>query len=369
MAFSNYHEKFRQIGTDPNSYESWVDSKALISGLERLRNLMKDISRSFNHGDDDSNKKDDGNNNCANGNAVDGIGSFESELSIEFAKNDCVTEQNNGRTIVGVAGVCDWINEKRPRFVKSENEECMHNVDLLEVKFVHHLSNVHRLQVLVYTALYALKVNNYNPRNGGDPNPGSYDDSEGTHLTIDNGQDWYSAGDDCYNSDGDNDNPIGNDKNGIQKWKIDGCRGMLYNARTGEMEVCSIQARNAMDFLLDISQFKYNGKDRKNLQLGHKGVVPKNQIKQEKYFAASNHSVSSSHKCKLPKKRLIKNSGKSYYTPLCIDDNDESNANIPATTSTGNRSPRTYRLKKRSKKCPTVTPPEEGTDDDPIVLD
>jgi hypothetical protein len=291
MAFSNYHEKFRQIGTDPNSYESWVDSEALNGGLERLRNLMKVISPSLNHGNDNSNKKDNGNNNCVSANALKGICSFESELSIDFAKEDCVTEQNNGRTIVGVAGVCDWINENRPRCVKSENEECMHNVDLLEVKFVHHLSNVHRLQVLVYTALYALKVNNVTPHNGDDHNPCNFDDSEGTRLTIDNGQNWYSFGDDSYNSDGDNDNSINNDKNDRQERKIECCRGMLYNARTGEMEVCSIQARNAMDFLLDISQFKYNGKDRKDLQLEHKDVVPMKQIKEEKYFSAPNNGV------------------------------------------------------------------------------
>merc|ERR1712238_451097 len=37
MAFSNYHEKFRQIGTNPDSYESWVNSIAPPSGLERLK--------------------------------------------------------------------------------------------------------------------------------------------------------------------------------------------------------------------------------------------------------------------------------------------------------------------------------------------
>lgn len=189
MAFSNYHEKFRQIGTDPNSYESWVNANALLAGLTRLRAKMDVISPNCRAFDSDGN-------------------SFERELSIDFAEDDCITEDNNGKTVVGVVGVCDWIKEDRDATtgVRAEND-----VDVLEIKFVHQLSNVHRLQVLAYCALYALERRE----------------------------------DDAYH---DNDRFV--------------CNGMLYNARTGETEICSIKTREAINFLLDISQFKYNGMDR-----------------------------------------------------------------------------------------------------------
>jgi len=324
MAFSNYHEKFRQIGTDPNSYESWVDSEALTFGLERLRYLMKSVSTSLCHG-----KKND-------------ESPFEKELLIQFAEEDCITEPNNGRKIVGVGGVCDWINEKQTRNVKMGKEEGMQDIDLLEIKFVHNLSNIHRLQVLVYTALYALKVNNIKPHTSGDI---------GQNIDTANGPKLSSYKDEDY------------------EWEIESCRGMLYNARTGEMEFCTIEARRAMDFLLNISQFKFNGMDREDLPKNQAGALIKKEANMQDKYVANCSESSLHHHRKPPKRRLIKNTGKSYYTPLCIDDDGgiEIDASAP-TVIDDTDSTMTYRSKKRQKKSPNRTQ-GDGTDQDPIVLD
>lgn len=324
MAFSNYHEKFRQIGTDPNSYESWVHSEALLCGLERLRDLMKRISPSSNLGVDN----DNGNDSNVGGStrSMELACSFESELSVDFAQNDCIQERNNLTTIVGVAGVCDWINENVHRCTTKEVE---HDVDLLEIKFVHHLSNVHRLQVLAYLALYALKVSDMENHVGSNE-----DDNFHTEKRKDKGE-------------------------------VECLKGMLYNARTGEMEICSIKAKDAMGFLLDISQFKYNGKNRKDIECEQKSILPKKQIDDE---------VSWLPKRKIPKKKLLKNTGKSYYAALCVDDDDESKSSIQETVSDSikslrtKESPGTYRSDKRRKKILDMAT-EEGTNDDPIILD
>jgi hypothetical protein len=201
MAFSNYHEKFRQVGTDPASYESWVESEPLFSGLDRLKTVMKNIRR----------------RGCNEG-------SFEHEITVEFAKKDCIKEGNNGTAVVGVTGVCDWCVSsgnlaQRQCFKKKReyNGEC--KINLLEIKFVAALSNAHRLQVLVYCALYVLEFNS----NTNSPKK---------------------------------DHPK----------RIECCSGMLYNARTGEKEICRMQASDAMAFLLEISHFKYNGKKPKDLR-------------------------------------------------------------------------------------------------------
>ena len=387
MAFCNYHEKFRQIGTDPNSYESWVNSEALLSGLERLQYVMELISPSMNGNcnGSDFDGGDEGDNNCGvagdsddevdddrcdgdeegdgdsgngndieNGNnstvgvsagALEGTCSFESEVSIDFAPHDCITERNNSRTIVGITGVCDWINENVRRCATKEGVE---DVDLLEIKFVHHLSNAHRLQVLLYSAMYALEVNKMNYYNGSDDKDGSR-----------------------------------SEKNQVEG-NIGRCRGMLYNARTNETEICSIQARDAMDFLLDISQYKYNGKDRKDVQQDQIYTMLKKGIKGRDLFFAPNSGVPSSHKRKMPNRRLEQNPSKSYNATLRVDDDgdDESKTSVQETKSNSigrprsgrsnsigsPRSIRTYRLKKRPKKIPTVTPPSVDTDDDSIVL-
>lgn len=335
MAFSNYHEKFRQIGTDPNSYESWVDSKALICGLERLQNLMKVISPTSKSRDLDNIEED------KDTMTLKDTCSFEKELSFDFGKKDYITEKNDGRTVVGVVGVCDWINKNRLQRVKMKEESFFHDVDLLEIKFVHHLSNIHRLQVLVYTALYALKVNNVK-MNKVDSND---DDHNKEFCFSVNG--WREKYGDEDNSNGENDE---------HEWKIECCRGMLYNARTGETEICTIQAREAMGFLLDISQFKYNGKNRENLGQGKKSNISKKQIKRENsYSAPKNGSVSaSSHRRRVPKKRLETNTGKSYYAPLSVEEDDENIIFIPRS--------------KRPKKSQQPIA-GEGTDNDPIVLD
>ena len=84
------------------------------------------------------------------------------------------------------------------RGLKTDKDE---DIDLLEIKFVQQLTNQHRLQVLVYCALLAME--------------------EGR-----------------------------------------ACRGLLYNARSEERVVCLMPDSCARDFLLDISQFKFNGQRR-----------------------------------------------------------------------------------------------------------
>ena len=355
MAFSNYHEKFRQIGTNPDSYESWVNSEALLSGLKRLKNVMKLITSSSSNSD--NNDGGNGTGTGTGGTALDGSCSFERELSVDFAENDCIKEANNGRTVVGVCGVCDWINEDLMRCIKKD-QGVVHNVDLLEIKFVHQLSHVHRLQVLVYCALYVLELNSEKKKYDGED-----DENERTE-------------------------------------QIECCRGMLYNACTGETEICSIQASDAMDFLLDISQFKYNGKDRNDIQQESKSIVPKTEIKNEDSATAATQleyngkdrqkdkkivpktdiktealsaticSAPSSHRLKRPKKRLQHKTGNSYYTAFGVDDDD--NDDDSPRDFTGSRSPRSYRLKKKPKNSPIESSQlstESGTDSDPIILD
>jgi len=349
MAFSSYHEKFRQIGTDPASYESWVDAEALLCGLGRLQNLMNKVSPSYRNSESDIVIPKEGKS------------SFERELSFEFAKDDCITEENNQRTIVGVTGVCDWVNENHTQNCETDTNGGIDNVDLLEIKFVHHLSNAHRLQVLVYTALYALKVNNVNMKK---------------HKIVDTDDQASICDEDgsCF-FDNDSEEELNKGKDEIE-WKIESCRGMLYNARTGEKEFCTIQSRNAMDFLLDISQFKYNGKDRKDIPQERRSVVPKKEIPSEQNTARPKKEIHSEHqrykapisdlssfrKRKMPKKRLAQNSGTSYYTAVCIDDQDENDDDLPNVKSSNG-----YSLGKRRKQCSVKM--SGGTDDDPIIID
>ena len=268
MAFSFYHEKFRQIGTDVNSYQSWVNSNALLTGLRRLKCIMNKISLPSSSMADDE----------------DTI-PFERELDYKFHEDDQIMEKNNGRTVVGVNGICDWVNEEslssstRSTIIKHHYE-----VDLLEIKFVHELSNIHRLQVLVYSALVALNMDACN-HNDGD----SREIKESDYVELSS--------------------PT--------------CRGMLYNARTGETEMCSMKVKDAKRFLLDISQFKYNGiEHHQKRQIEHHqkrqicnddwwDLTPTTQctmsheceFDDDIYNMIENHSFSSSPRA-TPKKRL-----------------------------------------------------------------
>eukprot|EP00638_Chattonella_subsalsa_P004111 CAMPEP_0117773320 /NCGR_PEP_ID=MMETSP0947-20121206/25770_1 /TAXON_ID=44440 /ORGANISM="Chattonella subsalsa, Strain CCMP2191" /LENGTH=230 /DNA_ID=CAMNT_0005599409 /DNA_START=292 /DNA_END=983 /DNA_ORIENTATION=+ len=84
-------------------------------------------------------------------------------------------------------------------------------VDVLELKFCSELGNAHRIQLLIYCALLCLK-------------------------------------------------------------KEKDCAGLLYNARTCEMEVCQMEFQKAKEFLLDISHFKLNGTHRKSGKTNPVGV-------------------------------------------------------------------------------------------------
>lgn len=362
MAFSNYHEKFRQIGTDPESYESWVDAEALLCGLGRLRNLMNEVSSPI-HGNTKSKNNDKAKKSeskCGIAISLEGNSSFEQELSFDFAKDDYIKEKNNPRTIIiGVSGVCDWVNQSRTQDVETDMNGGTDIVDLLEIKFVHHLSNVHRLQVLVYTALYALKVNNVDMKKhtDGDTVRSNLVFDQGSNLDDDKG---------CFSVDFNSEEELKYRKEEIE-WKVESCRGMLYNARTSEKEFCTIQSRNAMEFLLDISQFKYNGKDRKDLHLEQKSIVPKNDIWSEQNVICPTKEIKTELSCSIRKRKmsknvLAKNIGTSYPTVVCIDDQDEKDDDSPNVKSTNANS-----LEKLRMKC--LAELSQGTDDDPIIID
>ena len=181
MAFGQYHEKWNQIGTDPDSYDKWVEPDALLAGLSRLSNLMKNIPIS--------------DETLVNEESMEMYkevgGKFEREISYQFHHLECIESIESQMKVIGVQGVCDWIG-------KGLVSKSGTTVDLLEIKFVHEIANINRLQVLAYCALFSLE-------------------------------------------------------------KKTSCSGMLYNARTGEVEICSIEAHNAKRFLYDIASFKHSG--------------------------------------------------------------------------------------------------------------
>jgi hypothetical protein len=188
MAFEQYHDKWNQIGTDPKSYDNWVESNVLLEALSRLSNLMKDTPVS----NSEILIKQEGGVEANQG------GEFECEVLYEFPPEHCIKSDNSAMKVIGIQGICDWVG-------LGLVSKMGNGVDLLEIKFVNELSNVNRLQVLAYCALLSLQT------------------------------------DRC-------------------------CSGMLYNARTGELEICRIEATIAQDFLLDISQFKHSGTKRQPAQ-------------------------------------------------------------------------------------------------------
>jgi len=284
-------------------------------------------------------------------------GRFERELCYDFTEGDCIKEDNNGRTIVGVGGICDWVNEDSSKKYYSAKQQEQYDVDLLEIKFVHALSNVHRLQVLVYCALYALELNAIDSEDN--------DDADDVHF---NSSDDY-----------------GNDSNFCCRSE---CSGMLYNARTGEIEICSIQARNAKRFLLDISQFKYNGIE----QHFHQSVSTATTI-----IPSLSKEVKNEWQSKKPpkKKRRHDNDSKNHYTDDGCDQHHHSGNTTtrvqwpkrPKNKTNQNNaiySAATIERLRAAKYSATTTnnnnynnnnnnsidlSSQAGTDDDPIVLD
>jgi hypothetical protein len=393
MAFSNYHEKFRQIGTDPNSYKSWVNSNALLTGLKRLKGIMARISSPS------ASTITTSDNNTYDVNS----GTFERELSYDFNVNDCIKEENNGKKIVGVGGICDWISDvsskkkkncyinKKQQPQQYRKQQQSYDVDLLEIKFVHQLSNVHRLQVLVYCALYALELNNDSGENDNDDN-----DDDDEYI------------DELFNDDGSN------------VLRRSECSGMLYNARTGEIEICTVQTKDAKQFLLDISQFKYNGIERHQQQQQQQqqtsiiatsskeakkenGCVPNKITSRGRaaYVASSSSlSTTSSSFSSWPLKKRFRTesaaTSKNHTTTnqgiaaaaAVADDNDDDDNGTLYSTANSDRSSESW--PKRPKKSymkrlnhakqqnsssnnniriDLTSNQEAGTDDDPIVLD
>jgi len=176
LAFNEYHDKWNQVGTDDASYDTWVESNALYQGLSRLSNLMGNVPlANIDRGESYSNPID--------------IGCFELSTFYKFQYPKVCNQSQT--EVVGVGGICDWIGKG---LFSDDGRE----VDFLEIKFVNELSNVNRLQVLVYSALLA----SANRRS---------------------------------------------------------CLGMIYNARTGEKEICSMEYDQAGRLLSDITLFKLKG--------------------------------------------------------------------------------------------------------------
>ena len=207
MAFRNYHNRFAQIGTDAASYQRWVNEEALVRAVVRLRQLMQPAAGSGVQrvgGKLGGGEGVDGDGmegvREGTGDAEQGGGGgredyaqgFEVDLAVWFDQKDSVREPGNPRTVIGVQGRCDWAGQG---LVSPEGTR----VDLLEIKLAQELSNSHRLQVLVYCALFSRE-------------------------------------------------------------RMSPCTALLYNARTGESETCTIDSPQlALEILLDLATFKYNG--------------------------------------------------------------------------------------------------------------
>mmetsp|Transcript_21229 Transcript_21229/g.52308 ORF Transcript_21229/g.52308 Transcript_21229/m.52308 type:complete len:208 (+) Transcript_21229:564-1187(+) len=156
MAYDDYHEKFKQIGTKASENKRWVESPVLKKGVARLQQIMKHAS-TYRYSAD----------SAASDNFTGSV--FEREMSVQLPPN------------IIIRGRCDWVGEG----LSSPGGEA---VDLLEIKFVNELSDQHRLQVLIYCALLAIE-------------------------------------------------------------RSAACSGMLFNARTSELEVVKIDAAEAFEFL------------------------------------------------------------------------------------------------------------------------
>jgi hypothetical protein len=131
------------------------------------------------------------------------------------------------------------------------------------------------------------------------------------------------------------------------------CRGMLYNARTGEIEICSIESNKAQQFLLDISQFKYNGIEHHQKQQ----QVPSKECKKETktvsdvacYGSSQDASLSSSSwQSKGPSKKRFQKA---------------------ANAANHDTIDRNWPKRPKREQDQTTLNNVAGTSDDPIILD
>lgn len=158
MAFQAFHEKLKQVGTDVVGYETWVDAPACAQGLDRLRQVVPPTGEYQSK--------------------------FEHQMLFRFGG---IGAPGKPSVVVGVGGTVDWMG------VRSGDSPFV-----IELKFVAELDNTHKLQTLVYVALFALE---------------SEEDA----------------------------------------------KGLLFNARTGELWRVQISCKEAERFLLDIAQAKHSG--------------------------------------------------------------------------------------------------------------
>lgn len=161
MAFQSYHDKLKQVGTDVATYTAWVDAAACEQGLDRLRRLVPETRN--------------------------GQSTFEHQMLFHF--DDPIRTAGKPSVVVGVGGTVDWKGV----------EECPGDRQLvIELKFVGELDNSHKLQTLVYVALFALETQ----------------------------QD---------------------------------AQGLLFNARTGELWRLQTSCEQAARFLVDLARTKHSG--------------------------------------------------------------------------------------------------------------
>eukprot|EP01051_Picozoa_sp_SAG22_P004722 SAG22_NODE_261_length_13373_cov_17.745472_4_plen_310_part_00 len=195
MAYSNFHEKFRQVGTEPDAYERWVDGEALQAGLARLRAVVPPSVQIT---------ADDVAVATAAGAAATAqpfdVGQpkhiFEHDMLVEFEAK--LVTPGKAASIVGVCGTVDWA----AKFKTEPPSGMLLQPDMIEIKFVSELGANHRLQALVYAALHAV-----------------------------HSSDSKSASSTC----------------------------LLFNARTGEQERVEIDAARATVFLVALAKFKHSG--------------------------------------------------------------------------------------------------------------
>jgi len=158
IAFQAFHEKLKQIGTDVAAYAAWVDAAACEEGLARLQQVVPRAA-------DQS--------------------TFEHQMLFSF---DGIGTPGKPSVVVGVGGIVDW------KGVESGG----HKPFVIELKFVGELDNSHKLQTLVYVALFARETE-------------------------------------------------------------EDAKGLLFNARTGELWRVQISREQAERFLLDIARAKHSG--------------------------------------------------------------------------------------------------------------
>jgi hypothetical protein len=129
LAYQNFHDKFHQCGTNPGSYDRWVDGGALLAGLSRLRLAVPVVSPSSTPTPTAaaaaglvSAQAPQAQAELEQGAVVAASAggprhSFEYEMLYEFPPGLVVERAGKSTRVVGVCGQVDWAHtsvEDRP---------------------------------------------------------------------------------------------------------------------------------------------------------------------------------------------------------------------------------------------------------------